>query len=256
MTRIKSGNVQLGESFIVPIDQDSHNTKIQESLQKQREIIEQGERQARQLLEQAQEDAKKIIEEATAQANSNVDEITQKAHDEGFEAGRLEGLENITQELSDKIVNVDNFAQSVFAIKNNIVKSAHLDIVTLIIEIARKVCSKSLELDDKILTEITETAIKSLKDKEEITIIVNPLMAEKIYAISDELKERISQLESIKIVEDNSVSPEGTVVESPLSRVDCRIKSQIDEIANKLMAKLNSTPSENFDEETDSENKL
>ena len=66
-------------------------------------------------------------------------------------------------------------------------------------------------------------------------------MAEKIYAISDELKEKIPQLQSIKIIEDTSVSPDGTIVESPLSRVDSRIKSQIDELSEKLMAKLNST---------------
>lgn len=244
MTRIRSGNVQYGESFIVPVEQDAHNKKIQEALNKQRELVEQGERQAAEILEQAQAQAQQLIEDATNQALAQVDEITQKAHEEGFEAGRQEGLENITNELSDKIINVDNFAQCNFDIKNNIIKSAQRDIVNLVIEIAQKVCSKSLELDDKILMEITENAIRALKDKEDITIIVNPEMAEKIYAISDELKEKVPQLSSIKIVEDNSVSPDGTIVESPLSRVDCRIKSQIDEIANKLMAKVDSTPNE------------
>lgn len=250
MTRIKSGNVQYGESFIVPIEQDAHNKKIQEALNKQREIVEQGELKAAAIIEQAQTQAQQIIEDATNQALSQVDGITQNAHNEGFEAGRQEGLENITNELTDKIVNIDNFAQCNFDIKNNIIKSAQRDIIGLVTEIAHKVCSKSLELDDKILTEITENAIKALKDKEDITIIVNPEMAEKIYAISDELKEKIPQLSSIKIIEDNSVSPDGTIVESPLSRVDCRVKSQIDEIADKLMAKVNSTPSENLDEET------
>jgi len=181
---------------------------------------------------------------ATNQALSNVEEIKEAAHQEGFEAGRQEGLENITEELKDKIISVNNFAQSDFEIKKNIIKSAHLDIIELVIEISRKVCSKSLDLDESILKELTLSAIKSLKDKENITIIVNPEMAEKIYAVSDELKEQIPQLSSIKIIEDTSVSPDGTIVESPLSRVDCRIKSQIDEIAQRLMEKLNSTPDE------------
>lgn len=243
MTRIKSGNVQYGESFVVSIEQSPHNKKIQEALDKQREIVELGEKKACEIIEEAKAQAEQLIN----QALSEVDAITEKAHCEGFEAGRQEGLENITAELGDKIENVNNFAQSTFDIKHNIIKSAHLDIIQLIIEISHKVCAKSLELNEDILKEITQNAIQALKDKEDITIIVNPQMAERIYAISEELREKIPQLSSIKIIEDNSVSPDGTIVESPLSRVDCRVKSQIDEIANRLMAKLDSTPNEELD---------
>lgn len=242
MTRIKSDNIQLGSSFVVPIEQSAHNKKVQEALDKEKEIILNGEQKAREIIENAQQQAQELIEEAKNDALSKVDEITQQAHQEGFEAGRQEGLENITQELQDKILSVNNFAQSNFEIKNNIIKSAHLDIIKLVVEIAQKVCSKSLELDSNILKEITEKAIQALKDKEDITIIVNPEMVEKIYSISEELKEKIPQLSSIKIVEDASVSPDGTIVESPLSRVDSQVKSQINEIADKLMAKLDSTP--------------
>lgn len=249
MSRIKADNIQLGGSFVVPIEESSHHKKIQEALEKEKEIIFQGEQKAQEIIEQAQQQAQQLIEDAQNEALSRVDEIKQQAHQEGFEAGRQEGLDNITNELQDKILSVNNFAQSNFEIKNNIIKSAHLDIISLVIEIAQKVCYKSLELDNNILKEITQKAIQSLKDKEDITIIVNPDMAEKIYSISEELKEKIPQLSSIKIVEDASVSPDGTIVESPLSRVDSRIKSQINEIADKLMAKLDSTPSGEISEE-------
>lgn len=250
MTRKKADNIQLGGSFVVPIDQSARNAKIQEALEKEKQIILQGEQTAREIVAQAQAQAEKMVEDAKNQALSEVDAITSAAHQEGFEAGRQEGLENITNELQDKIIAVNDFAKSNFEIKKNIIKSAHLDIINLIIEIAQKVCSKSLELNDNILKEITQNAINSLKDKENITIIVNPEMAEKIYAISDELKEKIPQLSSIKIIEDNSVSSDGTIVESPLSRVDCRVQSQINEISDKLMEKLDSTPSEELSEES------
>jgi len=248
LTRIKSSNVQLEGSFFVPVEQSSHSKKIQEALDKEKEIIIQAEQKAQEIIEQARQEAQAATEQSRIQALSEVDEIKTQAHDEGFEAGRQEGYENITNELQDKIIAVNNFAKCEFDIKGNIIKSAHLDIINLIVEISQKVCQKFLELDDNILKEITQNAIQSLKDKESITIIVNPEMAEKIYAISDELKEKFPQLTSIRIVEDNSVSPDGTIVESPLSRVDCRIKSQINEISDKLMAKLDSTPSEELEQ--------
>lgn len=248
MTRIKSDNVQLGGSFVVPIEQSAHSKKIQEALDKEKEIINRAEASANEIIASAQKQAEELIEAAKNEALGQVDEITQQAHQEGFEAGYQEGFDKITEELQEKVISVDNFAQSTYDIKNNIIKSAHKDIIQLVVEIAQKVCSKTFELDENILKEITKNAIQSLKEKENITIIVNPEMAEKIYSISEELKEKIPQLESIKIIEDNSVSPDGTIVESPLSRVDSRIKSQINEISEKLMAKLDSTPSEDLSE--------
>lgn len=244
MSRIKGGNVQLGGSFVVPIEQSAHNKKIQEALDKEKEIILQAEQKAQEIIDNSTAQGQQIIEEAKNQALSEVDIIKQNAYNEGFEAGRQEGLQDIRKELKDKILAVDDFTTSNFDIKHNIIKSAYADIISLIIEISHKICSKSLELDDNILKELTLSAIQALKDKEEITIIVNPEMAQKIYAVSDELKELVPQLESIKIIEDASVSPDGTIVESPMSRVDSRIKSQINEIADKLMAKLDSTPND------------
>lgn len=242
MTRINGNNIQLGDSFVVSIEDLGHKAKIQEALAKEQEIIVNAEQRAAEIIEQANSQAQQLIQAGEQEALSRVEAITQQAHNEGFEAGRQEGYADITNELRDKIIAVNDFAYSNFDIKNNIVKSAHSDIIRLVIEIAQKVCSTALELDDNILKELTLQAINSLKDKEDITIIVHPEMAQKIYAISDELRELIPQLSSIKIVEDASVSPDGTIVESPMSRVDSRVCSQIGEIAERLMGKLDSTP--------------
>ncbi|HNW25731.1 MAG TPA: FliH/SctL family protein [Candidatus Gastranaerophilaceae bacterium] len=251
MTRIKSDNIKLGGSFEVPIEQSLSSTKIKEALSKEQEIVLQGETKARQIIEDSQRQANEIIENAKVQALNEVEAIHQQAFQEGFEAGRIEGTEKIKEELSQKILAVDNFAQSTFDIKKNIVKSAHSDIIQLVLEISEKICMKQFDLDKNILKEITQGAIQSLKDKEDIKIIVNPVMAEQIRGVSDEIKEQIPQLSSIKIVEDNSVSPDGTIVESPLSRVDCRVKSQINEIAEKLMTQVNFEISETLSAENE-----
>lgn len=241
MTRIKSNNIQLGDSFVVSIEDLGHKAKIQEALAKEEEIIVNAEQKAAEIIAQANNQAQQLIAQGEQQALSRVEAITQQAHNEGFEAGRQEGYADITKELQDKVIAVNDFAYSNFDIKNNIIKSAHSDIIRLVVEIAQKVCSTALTLDDNVLKELTLQAINSLKDKEDITIIVHPEMAQKIYAISDELKEKIPQLSSIKIIEDASVSPDGTIVESPMSRVDSRVCSQIGEIAERLMGKLDST---------------
>ena len=248
MTRIKGSNVQIGSGFVLPLENQHKEelTAIEKMLRdakaEKERIIKEGTDQAKQLVEeakqilaQAQEDGKQIVEQANAQADSESNEIRETAKKEGYEEGYKQGYDDGTNALELKVKAVDDFAKSQFELKHNIVKSAELDIVELVCAIARKVCKKSFDNDINILKSITIEAIKQLKDRENITITVNPKLAEKIYSISDELKEEIPKLQTIKIIEDNNISDDGTVIESLLSRVDNRLKIQLDQIVEKFM---------------------
>ena len=48
-------------------------------------------------------------------------------------------------------------------------------------------------------------------------------------------KNEISQMQNINIIEEASLSSDGVIVQSTLSRVDARISSQIDELATRLI---------------------
>ncbi len=264
LSRIKANNVQIGSNFVLPIENQHKEelTAIQKMLEQAKidkeKIIKEGTEQAKQLVEeakqilaQAQEDAKQIIEQANNQANSEADEIRENARKEGFEQGYKQGYDDGTNSLEEKVLAVDVFAKSQFDLKNNIIKSSELDIIELVCAIARKVCKKVFDEDITILKSITEDAIKQLKDKEQITITVNPAIAEKLYSISDELKEKFPKLESIKILEDNNISEDGVIVESLLSRVDNRLKIQIDQIVEKFLTAHYSSEDLQDDAETE-----
>ena len=103
--------------------------------------------------------------------------------------------------------------------------------------IADKVCH--IKFDKEILHKITLDAIKLLNDKENITIIVNPILVDNIRKLSENFKKEIVNLQSIKIIEDNSVSPDGVIVETLNTRLDSRISTQIAEIAEKMLTGAN-----------------
>lgn len=269
MTRIKGTNVHIGDNFVLPIEKkvDSpEEAKLKEELRlleyeikkyelQKQELIESGKKQAEEIVTQAnakiqaenemiakqREEEKKAFDESIAQ---EAEKIKAEAYQTGYDDGYKQGYVVITNELENKIHAVDDFAKSQFELKNNIVKSSELDIIELVVEIAKKVCTKSLELNPEIVKLLTANAIKELKDKEDITIIVNPKLMDVINSISNRLKEEIPQLQNIKILEDNNVSADGTIVESVLSRVDSRVKSQINEIADKLFEAYNSEDKE------------
>lgn len=241
MSRIDSGKVNFGASYVLPTSDDQLRAQELVSAKKvAQELILKAQKQAQAIIEEAKQNAQKHIDEAVAQANEKVAEITQEARENGHKIGYDEGREAIKNDLIGQIENLDKFVKSEFEVKKRIIKSAHNDIVNLVILIAEKVCQKKLKVDREILYNITKRAINELKDKESVTIFVNPNMAKKIYSISESLQKDILTLQSIKIVEDSSVSEDGTIVESISTRIDNRVSSQIDEIAQKLLVELQS----------------
>lgn len=255
MTRIKGNNINLGNSFIIQCDEDF---AAENEWKKQRSfIIEKANQEAQKIIEDAKLQAQQIINDAVFEAQNQCDEIKENAKNEGYQAGYdngyIDGTNQITQELTDKIINVDNFTQSTFEIKKRIIKSAHKDIIELLAIISDKICHQKLEQDEKIFEEITKSAINLLKEKESINIIVNPKMAQKIWEISDTLKETVQGLENIKIIEDSSVGVDGTIVEGVKNRIDCTIQNQIKVIIDELYRELNFTAEDKLVEEVEND---
>ena len=254
MSRIKSNNINFGSAFVIKTEEDL----AQIELEKQKSyVIQTAQEKAQGIIDEAKAQAEEIVNNSVELARQESEAIKETAQKEGYqlgyENGYNDGREQIAKELEDKIINVDNFAQSTFEIKKRIIKSAHKDIIELVCAIAQRVCSKEFEQSDKILYEITQKAISLLKEKEYVNIIVNPKMASKIWEISDDLKEKIHGLENIKIIEDSSVGTDGTIVEGVKNRIDATITNQINVIADELYNELNSVSENTLVEEVEND---
>ena len=243
LSRIIRNNVNLGNSFVLNSEGKSQlNKEISDAQLIADSIIAEAKKQADAIISQAKNQAAQTLASAEQQAENSKEEITAESRKSGYEDGYVDGQQKITSEMEDLIYNINNFAKCRFEMKNRIIKSLHTDILDLVLEISQKVCKMQVVNNKEILTKVVAEAISYLKEKENVTIIVHPEMANKLYAISDNLKEEIHNLENIKIIEDSSVSPDGTIVESMGSRIDARVSAQIEQISQRLFNELNSTP--------------
>lgn len=242
--RIKSNNIQIGNDYVLPIEQSNVTLQqakvkkiIEETDAKAQQIIDGAENKSNIIVQTANTEAQRIIEEARKKAQQEYEAIKQQGYNEGFAKGEQDGLNKFLNDAEEAIKSLDTLASSSFDMKKNIIDSASIDIVELVSTIADKVCHE--RFDTKILYKITLDAIKLLNDKENITIIVNPLLADRITSLSENFREEVSKLQSIKIIEDNSVSPDGVIVETLSTRLDSRISTQIAEIAQKMLTGAN-----------------
>ena len=242
--RIKSDTIQIGNNYVLPIEQSNVTAQqakvkriIEETGVKAQSIINGAETKSQAIMQNATNEAEKMIDAAKAQAQEEYNKIVDQAYQEGFAKGENDGLEKFKQDASDALKSLDVLATSSFDVKKNIIDSATLDIVDLVSAIADKVCH--IKFDEEVLKRITIDSIKQLREKENITIIVNPELVDNINKIMPKIKEEIPKVESIKIIEDNAVSPDGVIVETLTSRLDSRISSQISEIAQKMLTGAN-----------------
>lgn len=238
--RIKSQEIQLGDNFVLPIEQTrvtAQQAKVQKIIEetdaKAKQIIDNAENKAQLVTQTANNEAERIIEEARKKAQQEYESIKNKAYEEGFKKGEQDGLAKFQNDSLEALKSLDTLASSSFEMKKNIIDSASRDIVDLVSMIADKVCHE--KFDDEILYNITLDAIKQLNDKENITIIVHPLLVENINNLIENFRAEIPKLNTLKIIEDTSLSPDGVIVETLNSRLDSRISSQISEIARKML---------------------
>ena len=257
--RIKSSNVQLGESFIVehslkftPVgnfnDDELSNEELslqikeREFKQKCDQMLIDAQSQANSIIEEANNKAAHILEESKQYTAKQKEELEvlknntlEEARQEGIQTGFNEGYQKASEEVYSKVVNLEAIADSAFNLKKEIILSAELEILHLSIAIAEKILKQQLEIKPEMITQIIKAAINELKDKEEIKIIVNPALKEQLYNFSEELKIAIKGMKTIKIIEDKTIHANSAIIESPESRIDARLETQIAQITEQLM---------------------
>ena len=225
MLPIEQSNVTRQEAKVKKI--------IEETDAMAQQIINGAENKSQVIVSTASTEAERIIEESRKKAQSDYDSVKQQAYEEGFQKGVQDGFEKFQQDAAEALKSLETLSSSSFDIKKNILDSATLDIVELVSAIADNVCR--IKFDNKVLHKITVDAIKELNEKENITIIVNPELVENISSMAEEFKNEIPKLESVKIVEDNSVSPDGVIVETLTTRLDSRVSTRIAVIAREML---------------------
>ena len=257
--RIRSSNVQLGESLIVgqPLKITAGKGFDDEELSKEELYLRLKEKELRlkldQMLIEAQNQAASIINDAKNQSaqlleNSKQDTLKkqeeiellktqalEEARQQGFQIGYDEGFQKAREDVHLKVINLEAIADSSFKLKKEIMLSAEQEILQLSIVIAEKVLKQQLEIKPEMIIEIIRAAINELKDKEEIKIIINPALKDQLYNFSEELKTLIKGMKAIKIVEDKTIHANSAIVESPESRIDARLETQIAKITEEIM---------------------
>jgi len=176
------------------------------------------------------EKADGIIDEAKKKASL----IESEAYKKGFAQGEKDGLEMGTKKVEKILDRIHGTLQDIVGYGQEFAKRYEKEILHLICAIAEKVVRGAVNVDNQIVRETILEAFSLAADRSEVTVKINPEEVEYVKEIRPEFFDRISELKSITIESDPSITRGGCFMETAFGKVDARLETQLEKIANTV----------------------
>ncbi len=176
------------------------------------------------------EKAEDIIEEAKKRAVL----IESEAYEKGFAQGEKDGFEVGTKKLDKILDRIEGTLGDMVSYRQRVVRLYEKEILHLISRIAEKVARTKVKIDSSLVRETIFEAFNFVIKGSEVTVRVNPEDIEYVKGIRPEFFDRISNLKSVVIVSDPSISQGGCFLETTFGNVDARLETQFDKIGKAL----------------------
>lgn len=158
----------------------------------------------------------------------------QEAYSKGFAQGEKDGIELGAAKSRKVIENIEALLGEVAGLREEILKQYEKDILEIICEIAGKVVHQQVDLNSTTVKETVMKVIHMTTEKRKIRLKVNPEDYEYIDHIKPDIFKRFTELETIVIEGDSSITRGGCYLESSCGDVDARIETQMEKIRKCL----------------------
>lgn len=233
-----------------------------------KELIAHAQEQTKELIAQAQEQAEKLTTQAKEQGYQQGYENGQKEGlKSGYEEGKTTGMKAATQESEKLLSATKNETEALMAKtqeqatelinttqeqtkrlileaenilleakieREKIIKETKSMLIDLCLLMAKKVVKVECQRNKNVILKNLEEALKKVKGQEEMTIRVNFSDLKCLEGHKKRLISSIPKLEGIRFEEDETVEPGGCKIETNFGFIDARIKTQIENLEERL----------------------
>lgn len=175
-----------------------------------------AQKKAKQIIEEAEEYAAGVREFAEIESKNKLKE----AFEQGTEEALLEFEQNLLQAKE---------------IRDRILRETEKDVLKLSVRLAEKIVGQELETDKETIKNIVSTALQNARQKERITIRVNPSDLQTVQNNGEQFKST-AQSKFIDFVADPRVEKGGCLIESEVGTVDARLETQFRVLERALLA--------------------
>ena len=194
------------------------------------ELREEAESEAAGIVEAAREQADEIVIEARRQA----DDVRAQAHEEGFEAGREEGIQAGQGELDGLRAQIEEERQQLEGEYEQMVAGLEPQFVRVVCDLMEKLTGVAIDSEQELILHLIKTGLADVrKNAERIVIRVSPEDALTAETHKKELMESVADGVTVDIQTQDSMSKGECMIETDNQMLDAGIHTQLN---NLLMA--------------------
>jgi flagellar assembly protein FliH len=183
--------------------------------------------------------ARKQADDILKELHENSALIEKEAYEKGFSQGEKDGLELGEKKALKVIETIENLFIELSRLKDEIARQHEREIIGLVFAIAKKIVHNRIESDQGIIREFVLKAVGLAAEKSEVTIRVNPEDFDFIEKLRPEFFTKFSELRSITVTSDSSITRGGCLLETPYGDADARIETQLERIYQSLQGAYN-----------------
>jgi flagellar biosynthesis/type III secretory pathway protein FliH len=195
---------------------------------------------ARDLIDRAAADGESMLAESNRRARELVDTamarvaaIEAESRTRGYDDGMRTGREAVEKELTVQVASLEELIESAREQRAKIIESAEPELLRLALSIAERVVHEKIETSPTVVVENVRQALTRLVSREVVTLRINPADLETIRTHRDALAAS-SDVEHLRIVEDQRVDRGGVVVETDAGTIDAKISTQLREVRRSM----------------------
>lgn len=208
-------------------------------------LIDDAQTQAEVLIQEGEQRAIELISDAAATAG----DMEEDARKSGFEQGQHDGRDAASAELDEMLATMRGLVDVARAERHKIIEGAEPEIIKLAMVLAEKIIHQQVSVDKGVVVSMARAAITRLVNRETVTVRVNPADIEMIRESKEKMLAN-SDIEHLRIVEDNRVDRGGVVMETESGTIDAKIMTQVKEAKRVLQVEDDPAPVVPSDDES------
>jgi flagellar assembly protein FliH len=206
------------------------------------------EHEAATIVSRARGQAEQIVADAVAAAGKEAVKLREQGRVAGHAEGYKQGLEQGQKQGHDEAVAavsqrlnelLDRWTQTLDILQQNMpahVADARSDMVRLALTIAEKVTHQSALRNKQVAQATMEDTLALIGSARKVAMHVHPDETAVLETYLPQLLAKMRTIESVELVPDETVGAGGCVARFGAGEVDARLQTQLERIANELLA--------------------
>ena len=221
-----------------------------ESVMKQAVVLDLGDikKQAEAIVQAARHEAEQIVRDGRASAEAELNAAREAAQREGFEAGRVEGWKEGEQAARE--ATLDEFRPRVDELierwqsaverwdteHRDMLLAAREEVVALALEMARRVVYRVIDADPTVVQDQVAEAMTLIGRATRAEVSVHPDDRSMLESILPDLMTQLGRSEQAAVRDDETLERGGCRVRTSAGAIDAQVTTQLDRIAEALLA--------------------